>query len=238
MTLLHQKNFKSKINFILNYVACLLIFGIFVLIGTGCADQNKPKDIVVDEQISLQASSVKEDFESFIYALDRVVLADGINADLNEIYKKMDLENINKKSKEEFTKSIALSGELVSKYKDIDTHYQLARNKLDTIKSPEMESIVIGLKNAIFSYTLSNRDKIEFSQHLYNTYVLEQKDDYSKGNELDISVSYLIFENSFKEMDKLVFGNFSSYIDDVDREHYQYVKDYILDKENSFYLNE
>ena len=160
--------------------------------------------------------------------MDRIAEAKNIAMkDMAETYRKMDAGNTNK-TEAEFKSSLAYTSQLISEYKEINVKYQLAKNKLDTIKNSEMKDSIFDLTQALILYTEINNETIKFNQHLYNVYILKQKDDYQEGNKPNVNTAFSLLEDSFVKMDKIISGDFGTYLDSKNTDNYQNRKDIIL----------
>lgn len=220
---MEQKN-KPQQNLIVSILITALVvgFGIYFLV-------NKPyTKPAINSDSSSQLSTNKKDFEDYIYALARIAEAKNIAMkDMAETYRKMDAGKTNKTA-QEFKDSLAYTSQLISEYKDINVKYQLAKNKLDTIKNPEMKDSIFDLTQALILYTEINDETIKFNQHLYSVYILEQKDDYQAGNKPDVNTAYSLLEDSFTKMDKIISENFGTYLESKNTDDYQNFKNIIL----------
>ena len=193
---------KTQSNFIVIVLVTALVVGLGVYF---LVHKSEPKSSV-NNNSSLEASSNKASFDDYIYALSRIAEAKNIAMkDMAETYRKMDSGNTNETSAE-FKKSLAYTNALISEYKKINVKYQLAKNKLDTIKNPEMKDSIFDLSQALILYTEINNETIKFNQHLYSVYILNQKDDYQEGNKPNVNTAFSLLEDSFTKMDKVISG--------------------------------
>ncbi len=189
--------------------------------------ESEPKLAESNDSI-LHTSSNKEDFDDYIYALNRIAEAHNIGMeDMKETYRKMDTGNISKTT-EDFKKSLVYTNELISEYKEINVRYQLAKNKLDTIKNLELKDSIFDLTQALILYTEINNEKIKFYQHLYSVYILNQKDDYQEGNKPDVNTAFSLLEDSFTKMDKVISTDFGAFLDSKNMDDYRNFRDIIL----------
>jgi len=202
--------------------ALVVGFGVYFL-----TDKSEPKSSATNNPTS-DISTNKKDFEDYIYALARIAEAKNIAMkDMAETYRKMDAGNTNKTA-QEFKNSLVYTSQLISEYKDINVKYQLAKNKLNTIKNSEMKDSIFDLTQALILYTEINDETIKFNQHLYSIYILNQKDDYQAGNKPDVNTAFSLLEDSFTKMDKIISGNFGTYLDSQNIGNYQNLRDVIL----------
>jgi len=218
---MHQ---KTQPNFIVIVLVTALVVGLGVYF---LVNKSEPKSSI-NNNFSLQASSNKENFDDYIYALNSIAEAKNIAMkDMAETYRKMDSGNTNKTSAE-FKKSLAYTNELISEYKEINVKYQLAINKLDTIKNLEMKDSIFDLTQALILYTEINNETIKFNQHLYSVYILNQKDDYQEGNKPNVNTAFSLLGDSFTKMDKIISGDFGTYLDSKNTDDYRNFRDIIL----------
>ncbi len=198
----------------------VVILGIvFVLIGTFSLFNG----LFIRKDLEIQKI-----FDNYLYALNRIVEAKNIaTRDIAETYRKMDTDNINQTS-EEFKRSLTYSGVLMSGYTEINIKYQLAKNKLDTIKNLEMEDSIFDLTQALILYIEINNEAIKFYRHLQNTYLYNQKDNYQEGNDPNVNTAFYLLEGSFAKMDKIVFGDWGTNLDRKNTDDYQNFRDVIL----------
>jgi len=215
---------KTQPNFIVIILVTALVVGLGVYF---LVNKSEPK-LSINNDSSLKTSSNKENFDDYIYALNRIVEAKNIAMkDMAETYRKMDFENTNKTSAE-FKKSLAYTSELISEYKEINVKYQLAKNKLDTIKNLEMKDSIFDLTQALILYTEINNETIKFNQHLYSVYILNQKDDYQEGNKPNVNTAFSLLGDSFTKMDKVISGDLGTYLDSKNTDDYRNFRDIIL----------
>ena len=120
------------------------------------------------------------------------------------------------------------SNVIISQYKEINTKYQLAKNKLDTIENLEMKNAIFDLIQALTLYLEVNEETIKFYQHLHRVYILNEKDDYQGGNKPNVNTAYSLLENSFVKMDKIILDSIGNFLDDQNKERYQNYKTIIL----------
>lgn len=220
---MEQKN-KPQQNLIISILITALVVGLGVYFLVNKSNTKPP----IDNEVSSQLSANKKDFEDYIYALARIAEAKNIAMkDMAETYRKMDAGNTNK-TEAEFKNSLAYTSQLISEYKEINVKYQLAKNKLDTIKNSEMKDSIFDLTQALILYTEINNEAIKFNQHLYNVYILKQKDDYQEGNKPNVNTAFSLLEDSFTKMDKIISENFGTYLENRATDDYQNLKNIIL----------
>lgn len=203
--------------------ALVVGFGVYFL-----TNKSEPKSLVIGVSTS-NISANKKDFEDYIYALNRVAEAKNIAMkDVAETYRKMGTENTNQ-TVEEFKRSLIYTDMLISEYKEINVKYQLAKNKLDTIKNSEMKDSIFDLIQALILYTEINNETIKFYQHLQNTYLYNQKDNYQEGNKPNVNTAFYTLEDSFAKMDKIISGDFGAHLDNENIDEYKNLRDIILE---------
>ncbi|MCK5413645.1 MAG: hypothetical protein KAI57_04735 [Candidatus Pacebacteria bacterium] len=221
---MEQKNQSQQPNLIVIILATALVvgFGVYFLVN-----KSEPK-LLTNTDLSVQLSPNKESFDDYIYALNRIAEAKNITMkDMAETYSKMDTGNINK-TMEEFKNSLIHTGELITEYEEINIKYQLAKNKLETIENKEMKDSIFDLTQALILYTETNNETIKFNQHLQNIYLYNQKDNYQEGNKPNINTAFYLLEDSFAKMDKIISGDFGTYLNSKNIDDYQNLRDIIL----------
>lgn len=215
---MEQKN-KPQQNLIVSILITALVvgFGVYFLVNKS---YTKP---AINNESSSQLSTNKKDFGDYIYALDRIAEAKNIAMkDMKETYDKIE------KYGDTVRGGAVYSDTLISQYKEINVKYQLAKNKLDTIKNSEMKDSIFDLTQSLILYTEINNEKIKFYQHLYTVYILEKQDNYQRGDEPSVNTAYSLLEDSFAKMDKIISGDFGTYLDSKNTDNYQNRRDIIL----------
>lgn len=197
--------------------ALVVGFGVYFLVNKS---DTKPS---IDNETSSHLSTNKKGFEDYIYALDRIAEAKNIAMkDMKQTYNEIE------KYGDTVRGGAVYSDTLISQYKEINVKYQLAKNKLDTIKNTEMKDSIFDLTQSLILYTEINNETIKFYQHLYTIYILEKQDNYQRGDKPSVNTAYSLLEDSFVKMDKIISGNFGNYLESKSTDEYQNLKGIIL----------
>jgi len=214
---MEQKNQAQPNLIVIVLITALVVgFGVYFL-----TNKSEPKSSI--NSTSSQTSPNKENFDDYIYALARIAEAKNIAMkDMKQTYD--DIEKYGDTVKG----GAVYSDTLILQYKEINVQYQLAKNKLDTIKNPEMKDSIFDLTQSLVLYTEINNETIKFYQHLYTVYILERQDNYQAGDKPNVNTAYSLLEDSFAKMDKIISGEFGNYLDSKNTNDYQNFRNVIL----------
>jgi hypothetical protein len=213
-------DYKTKRNLVVVILATALVAGVGVYFFYFNTTKTKP---LMDVDSSLKISPNKENFDGYLYALNRLAENKNIaNNDVKQTYNKIERYGDTVKG------GAVYSGALIEQYKEINVNYQLAKNKLDTIKSPELNDSLFDLTQSIDLYTEINNETVRFYQHLNSVYILNKQDNYQAGNKPNINTAFLLLKESFSKMDSIISGDYGAYLSTQNIDNYKNLRNIIL----------
>ncbi len=166
---------------------------------------NSPSTVrPIQNNITTQNELYNEFKQKYLHAIGQVNAAARIK---REDMRKLLDDTTNQKTLDvDLEGTAARSDLLISYLKEANTHYQLAKEILETIKQPNLTDAAFELIQSINIYVELADEEIQFYQYLYEVYIEKKQKPYPVGNGggMRVNIAYNLMHSSFARIDDLI----------------------------------